>query len=90
MDRWWGLVPVSLRVHKVNLGLHKAARNRHLFHLWFHPFNLATNPGKLVRGLEDIFIKFCSYRDAGLLDNFTMGELAYSLQTNSGQEAKVS
>ena len=90
IDRWWGLIPVSLRVYKVKKGLQQAANRRRIFHLWFHPFNLATNPERLIRGLENIFADFCRYRDAGLLDNFTMGDLAHSLKLRKGREVEVS
>ena len=89
-NRWWGLIPVSLRAYKVKQGLRQAAKQQRLFHLWFHPFNLASNPERLLGGLEKIFAEFCRYRDAGLLDNFTMGELAHSLQLRRGKEVKLS
>ena len=71
---------VALQVWKAKQALRRAARKQRLFHLWFHPFNLANNPDRLLRGLDKIFAEFCRYRDAGLLDNFTMGELAHALQ----------
>ena len=80
IDRFWGMVPVALRVCKVKQGLRQAVNRRRIFHLWFHPFNIATNVDRLIRGLEDVFAEVCRYREAGLLDNFTMGELANSLQ----------
>ena len=71
---------VAFQVFKAKRALHRAAQKRQLFHLWFHPFNLTANPERLLRGLENIFIEFSRYRDKGLLDNFTMGELARALQ----------
>jgi hypothetical protein len=79
-DRWWGLLPVSSRVGKARQGLREAAKQRGIFHLWFHPFNLASNPNRLLGGLETIFTEVRRYRDAGLLENLTMGELAQSLK----------
>ncbi len=87
---WGKLIPISLRVNKVKKGLRLAARKRGLFHLWFHPFNLASNPQSWLNGLESIFREFCRYRDAGLLENYTMGELSSALELKNKQEAIVS
>ena len=71
---------VALQVWKAKMALRLAARKRRLFHLYFHPFNLANNPDRLFQGLEKIFIDFCHYRKTGLLDNLTMGELTQALK----------
>jgi peptidoglycan/xylan/chitin deacetylase (PgdA/CDA1 family) len=84
-DRWWKLLPVSLQVGKARQGLRQAAKQRQIFHLWFHPFNLASNPDKLLGGLERIFSEVSRYREDGLLDNPTMGEMAHNLQLQSKQ-----
>ena len=72
----WKLVPVSSRVRKVKLGLREAAKQRRIFHLWFHPFNLASKPAALLKGLEEIFAEVSRLRADGRLDNLTMGETA--------------
>jgi hypothetical protein len=77
--RWGKLIPGSLRVFKARQGLRLAARKRRLFHLWFHPFNLADNTDMWLKGLESIFAEVSRYRDGGLLENFTMGEAATEL-----------
>jgi SAM-dependent methyltransferase len=69
-------LPRGFPAVKAEIGMEQAATRRRLFHLWFHPFNLATSPGKLLRGLEEIFARVREYREVGLLDNPTMGELA--------------
>jgi len=81
---------IAFQVWKAKNALRRAARGRHLFHLWFHPFNLANNPDRLLRGLEKIFTEFCRYRESGLIDNLTMGELASALELRKKQEIKVS
>ena len=35
-------------------GLHKASKEKKIFHLWFHPFNLASNPAVLLPALEEV------------------------------------
>jgi hypothetical protein len=81
--RWWRIISGISRAYKVKQGLRKAAKKRYIFHLWFHPWNLASQPDKLLSELEAIFAEVCRYRDAGRLDNLTMGELAHSLQEES-------
>ncbi len=73
--RWWKLISGVSRVYKVKKALRQAAKEQAIFHLWFHPFNLANQPDKLFKELENIFAEVCRYREAGRLDNLTMGEL---------------
>ncbi|MDP3879100.1 MAG: hypothetical protein Q8Q07_02180 [Dehalococcoidales bacterium] len=88
--RYWTSTPaVRLQVWKSKRALRRAAEQRRLFHLCFHPFNLAANPGRLFRGLENIFTEFCRYRDSGLLDNLSMGQLAHALQFTKEQPAST-
>ncbi len=86
---WTSPALVAFQIWKAKRGLRRAAQDRSLFHLWFHPFNLASNPDRLLGGMEDIFAEFCHFRDKGLLDNFNMGELAQALQLHKEQEMKV-
>lgn len=79
-DGWAKLIPLGLGVHKAKLGLERAARRNGLFHMWFHAFNLASDPDRLLRGLETIFQRVCRLREAGHLFNPSMADLAASLQ----------
>lgn len=80
-ESWGKMIPIGLRVWKSKLGLKRAVKQRSIFHLWFHPFNLATDPDGLLQGLESIFEKVRQLRDAGVLTNPTMGDLAASLSS---------
>ncbi len=84
--RWWGRMLGQSRMLKVKLGLRQAAKKRRVFHLWLHPFNLASQPDKLFGGLETTFVGVSRYRDMGLLDNMTMGELTDNLKRQAGQK----
>jgi hypothetical protein len=75
-EGWARRIPIGMRVQKANLGMRRAANDGSLFHLWFHPFNLASDPDGLLRGLESIFEEVARLRDSGKLENPTMGELA--------------
>lgn len=73
---WARSLPVSFRVRKAMNGLKRATRERRVFHLWCHPFNLASDPDGLVGGLENIFAAAAGMQRDGRLDNLTMGRLA--------------
>lgn len=79
-DGWAKWIPPGISVRKSKLGLNKAVRQRSIFHLWFHPFNLASDPEVLLQGLEEIFQHVDQLRDEGKLLNPSMGDLAESLQ----------
>ena len=73
------LVPVGLRVHRARRSIRRAAKTRAIAHLWFHPFNLASDPDALLGGLKEVFAEVACQRERGALVNPTMGELAQSL-----------
>ena len=78
-------MPIVARVYQSNLALRQAAREGSLFHLWFHPFNLATDPNALLEGLESIFQEVARLRDLGILTNATMGDMSESLAATAPQ-----
>jgi hypothetical protein len=74
---WAKLLPVSFRTRKAFHGLQRAARERNVFHFWTHPENIATDPRALLMGFRDVCARAAQLRDAGVLDNMTMGQLAH-------------
>ena len=80
-DRWGRWLPIWMRVWKAKKAIRKAARLKGMFHIWFHPYNLATDIDGLFSGLEQIFAEVNKLRDDGQLVNLTMGELAERLDT---------
>jgi peptidoglycan/xylan/chitin deacetylase (PgdA/CDA1 family) len=72
---WARFLPVSNRVRKVRAGLKRASTERRVFHLWTHPFNLASDPEGLLRGLEDVFATVRKMIDEGSIENVTMDKL---------------
>jgi len=60
-------VPVALRVRRAHKGLDAATRKRRVFHLWFHPTNLADRPDLMLRGLRDILRHVAALRKRGEL-----------------------
>jgi hypothetical protein len=80
MDKFRGLMPAKFRVIKAKRGIRKAIRDKKIFHLWFHPFNIATSQEKLLHGLEEIFKEVHSRREKGELDAKSMSEIVDSLK----------
>jgi len=72
MNGFRKLIPVEFRINKAKKGIRKAIENKRIFHLWFHPFNIATNQEKLLYGLEEIFMEVQSSRDNGELETKNM------------------
>ncbi len=70
------LVPVSARVRKARRGLRRSVREGAVFHLWFHPFNLAPDRAAMLGALDRILGDVAAMRDAGLIEVQTMGQLA--------------
>jgi hypothetical protein len=69
------LVPIELKISKAKKGIRKAIRDKKVFHLWFHPFNIATNQEKLLYGLEEIFKEVQLRRENGELGTKSMEEI---------------
>ena len=69
-------MPVRARVRKAGKGLHRAVRDEAVFHLWFHPFNLAPDRVAMLAALDEVLAEVATLRAAGRLDVRTMGELA--------------
>jgi peptidoglycan/xylan/chitin deacetylase (PgdA/CDA1 family) len=55
-------IPLSLRVARARKGLEAAAQSRRVFHLWFHPTNLADEPERMFSGLRQILAHAASLR----------------------------
>jgi len=72
-------IPVSRRVQRARRGLDAAARTGRVFHLWFHPTNLADEPEAMFRGLRDIFSAARELRRQGRLSVASMGTVACRL-----------
>jgi peptidoglycan/xylan/chitin deacetylase (PgdA/CDA1 family) len=78
------LVPLEARVRKARRGLRRAIRERGVFHLWTHPFNLANDHEGMLKTLEAILRDAVRLRDAGRLRIESMGEIADRMAMASG------
>ena len=68
-------VPMHLRVKRAIKGLDAAAREKKIFHLWFHPTNLSDHTETMFEGLEKIFEHARAMREKGKLDFLPMKSL---------------
>lgn len=75
-------IPLSLRVKRAVKGLDAAVRERKVFHLWFHPTNMADETDSMFSGLRQIMMYAAGLRDKGVLDFMTMGELCKKYEKN--------
>src|SRR5205823_8524259 len=68
-------IPVSLRVHRACKGLEAAAQQKRVFHLWFHPTDLAENMEPMLSGLRQVLEHGARLRETKQLRILPMGSL---------------
>src|SRR5262249_6245917 len=73
--RW---IHTTSRLRQARLGLDRAGERGHLYHLWFHPFNLGTSHA-MFDALEQILCEVVHRRDSGKLRVMTMQAAAESV-----------
>jgi peptidoglycan/xylan/chitin deacetylase (PgdA/CDA1 family) len=78
-------IPIRSRVQQAKRGLLRAAKRAELFHLWFHPFNLASDL-RLLAGLEEILNYASRLSASGALSIATMQQAAERVR-RTGQPA---
>jgi hypothetical protein len=61
------VVPLRARVAKARAGLRRAVRDGAVFHLWTHPFNIASDAAFMLEALERILREAAVMRDRGAL-----------------------
>jgi peptidoglycan/xylan/chitin deacetylase (PgdA/CDA1 family) len=72
-------LPLSRRVRRAEKGLQRAADERRVFHLWFHPTNLADETEPMFLGLRRILERTTALRERGELAVAAMGSLVPQL-----------
>jgi hypothetical protein len=61
------VISKAARIHKARAGLRRAQETGGVFHLWTHPFNLASDPRHMIGVLEVILRDAVRARDRGEL-----------------------
>ncbi len=77
---FWKLLPMSFRTTKIKKGIVDAVQNKRIFHLWLHPCNIATDPCRMLKGLEDIFKYINDLRTTGSIENLTLASMVAELE----------
>jgi hypothetical protein len=80
MDGVRALIPAACRTQRCMAGLRRAVERRDLFHLWFHPANLAIRMDRMIEALDPVLAAAAAARDRGDLEILTMGSLAMRME----------
>jgi peptidoglycan/xylan/chitin deacetylase (PgdA/CDA1 family) len=72
---WRKLIMWKSAVRKSKKGIDKAITKGEVFHLWFHPFELAVNVDESIKDLDEILNYASRKIYLGLLENKTMNQL---------------
>jgi Polysaccharide deacetylase len=68
-------IPLSVRVSRALKGLEAAVEQRRVFHLWFHPTNLAFETDSMFEGLRRIFGRVAELRSEDRLSVLPMRDV---------------
>lgn len=77
------LIPMVSRIRKARAGLRRAREAGGVFHLWTHPFNIASDRRYMVAVLDAILREAVAARDRGDVMIDTMGTIADRLSRES-------
>lgn len=69
-------IPKDVRFKKAKRGINMASKKKMVFHMWSHPIDFVDDSDHLLLELEKIFRYTAQLRDNGLIDTFTMGDIA--------------
>lgn len=69
-------IPYQIRVNKAINGINHAIKNGSIFHLWFHPIDLADNSKNLLRGIEEIMAYVKKKEKEGVIKSQNMQEIS--------------
>jgi hypothetical protein len=81
-------IPLSWRVKRARKGLDEAVRQKRVFHLWFHPTNLADGMEAMFAGLRTILEHAVSLRARQQLDILPMMALVPSTTERASTPAR--
>lgn len=73
-------VPVSVRVKRARKGLDAAVKRKRVFHLWFHPTDMAEEIDRMFSGLRSILEYADNLRRRGELATLPMGALVPEME----------
>lgn len=69
------VVPARVLLRKALRGVRRAAEEKRIFHLWFHPFNFCYDTEMQLNVLREILKEAARLREQGAIDILTMAEI---------------
>lgn len=69
-------IPMRQRVRRAQKGIDAAEARREICHLYIHPINFATDPDRMLHGLDRVLAHAARRRDAGSIDILPMCDIA--------------
>lgn len=81
----WQFTPGRSQRRRATAGLDRAAETGGVFHLWFHPFNLALEPDALLAELEAVLEHAAMLRDRADLQVWPIREVARAFRRGRWQ-----
>ncbi|WP_255247509.1 polysaccharide deacetylase family protein [Paucisalibacillus globulus] len=79
-----GLEPLKLR--RIKIAMEKAAKERKLYHLWWHPHNFGADLEESMKMLDKIITHYQMLNDRYGMESVHMGELANTLLNDSSKK----
>lgn len=86
-NSWWTYTPENSQVERAFKGLHRAADSGRIFHLWFHPFNLAYRTESVFADLKLIFEEVTRLREAGRIEVMTMRQVGAEFEVGRWEDS---
>lgn len=77
------LIPMVSRIAKARAGLRRAEKTGGVYHLWTHPFNLASDSAFMIATLDAILREAVTARDRGGIVIEPMGAIADRLSASA-------
>ena len=82
-------IPISTRITRAVKGLETASRQKRVFHLWFHPTNLADQTDAMFGGLRRILGRASALRARGDIEILSMKSLLTENKTRPDESGDM-
>ncbi len=80
--------PLQLCAHRrITKAMDHAAHHGHLYHLWFHPEDFATDTERKIEVLDQVLAHYSKLRESRQMESLNMGELAERLLRKQSNRA---
>lgn len=70
----WGLLN-TLQVKRIKKSMKKAAKEKKVFHLWWHPHNMGKEISNNMKLLEEILLYYCKLNEEYDFQSLSMGDV---------------